>query len=816
MKKVIRATLPIVVILGLCSGIGCRNTIERKGSGIVDTTRVVQTVKPKIASKAVPFDLEHVRLLDGPFKDAMERDRKYLDELDSDRLLHMFRVTAGLPSTAQPLGGWENPSCEIRGHTLGHYLSACALMVASTGDGKLKEKADAIVAELAKCQQAMPGQGYHPGYLFAFPESFFDRVDNLQPVWVPWYTCHKIMAGLLDMYIYCGNEQALEVLKKMAAWAKMRTDRLTEDNMQKAINLEFGGMNDVLTDLYAVTGDPDHLTVARRFDHKAFYGPLEKHEDRLQGLHSNTNIPKAVGAAAEYEMTGDERYREIASFFWDAIVDGRMFATGGTSNYEAWRTAPGVLASEISVESQETCCTYNMLKLTRHLFEWTADVRYADYYERALINSILATQSPENGMMMYYVAMKPGHWKVFNLPNDSFWCCTGTWMENHAKYVDSIYFHGGDTLYVNLFIASELNWAEKGIRIRQETRFPDEDRTSLTVKAARPATFAMNLRVPYWATNGAFLKVNGRPESVTAKPGSYLTVRRKWKDGDRIELTLPMSLRIQPMPDDPELVAFMYGPLILAGALGTEKLTRDMQYLADQRAMHNGPSIAVSELVLDPRRLGEVVQPVAGEGLTFRTVGIGRPTDVTLVPYHKLFFERYAIYWRTYATEETYLATEAKRKAEAEARREKEEARRRLIEERAVDQVEIGVEASERAHEIQRESSFQGAVAGGNWRDAREDGWFSYTVKVLPDRPTTLLLTYWGNDAGRSFRILIDDKELVRATIEGGHANEFFDVEYKIPLEMTQGKERVAVKLQADSNGLAGGIFGLVTMKEKR
>ncbi|HUW17879.1 MAG TPA: beta-L-arabinofuranosidase domain-containing protein [Sedimentisphaerales bacterium] len=589
------------------------------------------------------FDLKQVRLLDGPFKRAMELDRKYLYDLDSDRLLHTFRVTAGLPSSAEPLGGWEKR--ELRGHTMGHYLSACALMYASTGDERLKAKADAIVAELAKCQKVLGN-----GYLGGFPEEGIKRVIyGTGGWWAPWYTYHKIVAGLLDMYSHCGNQQALETAKGMAAWTKTHLDNINQEQTQRMLEVEFGGMNEVLCNLYAITRNPDHLATARRFDHQMIFEPLAHFEDKLTGLHVNTQIPKIIGAAREFELTGEPYYYNIATFFWDQVVNARSYCTGGTSNHEHWRTEPYVLAKELSPATQETCCTYNMLKLTRHLFCWNPDVRYADYYERALFNSILSTQDPETGMMMYFVPLASGYWKIYNTPYDSFWCCTGTGIENHAKYGDSIYFHDENGVYVNLFIASELDWPEKGVRIRQETGFPEEEGTTLIVKTRDRTKLALNIRIPYWATKPVTVTINNKKSKVYNEPGSYITLNRKWKDGDQVRINMPMSLHLDRMPDDPSLAAIMYGPLVLAGRLGTEGLNPKTVYAASQGVLRNYQVDPGPSFVADAGDLQAWIKPVAGKPLTFQTADAGKPSDVTLVPFHKLFGQRYAIYWRIQA-----------------------------------------------------------------------------------------------------------------------------------------------------------------------
>ena len=598
-------------------------------------------VKEAIDIKAKPFDIKQVRLLDGPFKDAMERDRKYLHELDSDRLLHMFRLNAGLPSSAQPLGGWEKPDCELRGHTMGHYLSACALMYASTGDEELKAKADAIVAELAKCQKKLGDTGY----LSAFPETWFDRVEAVKRVWAPYYTLHKIYAGLLDMYMYCDNKQALEIAEKMAAWNKTRLDKLDEAQMQRMLNgTEQGGMNEAFANLYSVTGNNDYLQISNRFNQARYIEPLSRGEDRLKGEHVNSFIPNIIGTARQYELTGNEGDRKIAEYFWSQVADHRSYCTGGTSNEEHWRTDPDKLADQLGDHTQETCCTYNMLKLTRHLFSWTADIHYADYYERALYNSILSTQNPDTGMMMYFVPLATGRWKTFNLPYGSFWCCTGTGMENHAKYGDSIYFHNGNTLYVNLFIPSDLNWSQQNVHIIQETNFPESDSTTLTVKADKPTTLDIRIRVPYWAKQGVTAKING--EAITAKEtDGYLSINREWRDGDKLEITMPMSLHTHPMPDDDTLVAIMYGPLVLAGKLGSDGLTEKNVLTTSNWYKFPPDQIASAPpLTVASDNVNDWVKPVAGEPLTFKT--IDQSQDITLIPYYKLFQQRYIIYWK--------------------------------------------------------------------------------------------------------------------------------------------------------------------------
>ncbi|MCF7972479.1 MAG: glycoside hydrolase family 127 protein [Phycisphaerae bacterium] len=594
----------------------------------------------RVPLQAEPFALSQVRLLDGPFKANEARDRQYLHDLDADRLLHTFRLNAGLASSARPLGGWEKPDCELRGHTMGHFLSACAFMVAATGDEALKTKAERIVAELAKCQKAIGDSGY----LSAFPETWFDRVEAFKPVWAPYYTLHKIYAGLMDMYQYCGNQQALAVAEKMAAWNQSRLGKLDEAHMQEMLNkTEQGGMNDAFANLYALTGKSDYLTTAGRFNQRTYVEPLLQGKDTMTGQHVNSFIPNIIGSARQYEVTGDIDHRHVAEYFWDQVVNHRSYCTGGNSNREHFQTDPDHLADQLGDNTQETCCTYNMLKLTKHLFTWSPEARYGDYYERALINSILSTQNPRDGMMMYFVPLATGRHKMYNLPNDSFWCCTGSGLENHGRYGEAVYFHKADTLYVNLFMATELNWQDKGVRLRQDTAFPDADTTVLTVKTDAPTRIDLRVRVPYWAVNGVFAKLNGKEITLEPTADHYAVIDRVWQDNDRLEMRMPMGLHRHAMPDDPTLMAFMFGPLVLAGQLGGDGLTDENTHTTQNWYKYPEPMPTVPPMTVTSDNIDDWLAPVPGKPMTFRTTCLETPIE--LVPYHRLFDQRYCVYW---------------------------------------------------------------------------------------------------------------------------------------------------------------------------
>ena len=590
-----------------------------------------------VPPKVEPFPMKQVRLDPGPFLDEMNINHKYLFTLPNDRLLHMFRVTAGLGSTAKPLGGWERPNCELRGHFAGgHFLSAAAQMYASTGDEDLKKKADDMVEQLALCQKALKN-----GYLSAFPIEEFDRLRNGQPVWAPFYTIHKIMAGHFDMYRHTGNEQALDTLEKMAGWVGRWVGPLSDDQMARVLEVEQGGMFEVLCNLAAATGKWQYLGIAHRFDQKQFFDPLAEFRDELRGLHTNTNIPKVIGAARFYEITGDPRYRNISSFFWDEVALRRSYATGGTSDGEYWTTPVANLSHTLNEYNEECCTGYNMLKLTRHLYGWNGDPRYMDHYEQILFNSRLGTQNDE-GMKGYFVPLGSGFWKYYNSRWDSFWCCTGTGIEEFSKFNNSIYYHDDRGIYVNLYIASHVEWPERGIKLRQETRFPEDGKAAFAIAVEHPVEMALHLRIPYWATRGGSVKLNGETLPIFSSPSSYLTIDRVWKNGDRVELDLPMSLRAEPLLGDPSRVAAMYGPLVLAGRLGSNGLTPEMLQAEYDTAPRGRPAEVAALDSRTPEKLDWI--EASSQPLTFHLVGQSAPTE--LIPFYQVHGEKYAVYWK--------------------------------------------------------------------------------------------------------------------------------------------------------------------------
>jgi uncharacterized protein len=441
------------------------------------------------------------------------------------------------------------------------------------------------------------------------------------------------------MYQLTGNLQALIIVTRMADWADAYSKSFTPDRWQNVLgSIEHGGMNEAAFNLYGITGNTKYKDLAYRFEHKKFFDTLADHEDKLDKVHANTNIPKVIGAARGYELTGNERYRNISEYFWNEIISDHIYATGGTSNGEIWH-APDAIASELGGAAEECCCSYNMMKLTRHLFEQNPDAKFFDYYERLLYNVRLGTQD-RFGMLMYYVSLRPGLYKTFGTPFDSLWCCTGTGSEEYAKLTDSIYFHNDDAVYINLFIASELNWKERGLRLSQKTKFPEEQTTKLTIEGAPKQQTTLKVRIPYWATNGVSVKINGQPQQVTATLSSYVDVDRIWANGDVVEITLPMSLHIVPAPDDKQVQVAMYGPLVLAARMGYDGLTTSMIY-GGSGPRGRDTTIAMPEVDGSDIWL-EKIEGDSRYPLTFKTKGTR--TSWTLVPLYKVMDERYSVY----------------------------------------------------------------------------------------------------------------------------------------------------------------------------
>ncbi len=747
-------------------------------------------MKSKIAAplKACAFDPDEVKIGEGVFKTAMEKDISYLLLLEPDRLLHRFHLHAGLPVKGEIYGGWESEG--LSGHTLGHYLSACAMVYANTGNPEFKKRLDYITDELERCQQARK-----TGYVGAIPneDSIFNQVArgqirsrgfDLNGGWSPWYTVHKVMAGLVDAYLYGENDKALRIVLGMADWTAGIVNPLNQAQRLEMLNCEYGGMNEVLVNIYAITGNQKYLDLSRKFHDEFVMGQLAKHIDPMPGKHSNTNVPKAVGAARRYELTGTEEDKTIASFFWETMVHQHSYVIGGNSNYE-YCGEPGKLNDRLSDNTCETCNTYNMLKLTRHLFCMQPGQDLADYYERALYNHILASQNPVDGMVCYFVPLRMGTHKKFSDQFSTFTCCVGSGMENHVKYAESIYYRSDDGgLYVNLFIPSELNWKSKGVRISQETGFPDDDKTTLRFYG-KNARFPLYLRNPGWARQGITVRLNDEPAPVSRNAAGFWVIDRIWHDGDKVEVAFPMEVYTESMPDNTDRVAFLYGPVVLAGQLGNEQ---------------PDPVYGTPVLLTDQRDPGKWIKPVPGVSLMFRTNKAGQPFDFLLKPFFRTHEEYYSVYFDFFTP-----AAWEERKAEYEA----EKKRQQVIEDRTIDNFRIGEMQPERDHHLEAsEQSYVDEALGRMGREARTDHYFSFTMTVNPGITNHLLLTYIGDDINRKFDIMVDGATLSTVEWNGGKTGRFYDVEYPLPAELIKGRTQITVKILANHGRTAGRIFG--------
>lgn len=748
-----------------------------------------------------------VKLNDGLFKKSEQKGKGYLLYLDIDRLVAPCYEAAGKEPRKPRYGGWE--SMEIAGHSIGHWLSAASMMYRVTGDLLLKEKIEYAMDELALVQSYDPD-----GYVSGFRRDCFDevftgdfRVDNfgLGGSWVPWYSIHKIYAGLVDAHRLAGCNKALEVLRKLSDWAERGLSKLTDEQFQRMLTCEYGGMNETMADIYEVTGEERYLILAERFNHQAILEPLTQGIDDLAGKHANTQIPKVIGAAKLYDITKKNDYKEMATFFWDQVIHHRSYVMGGNSNGEHF----GIADTEpLGILTTETCNTYNMLKLTEYIFDWNPNSKYMDYYENGLYNHILASQDPDSGMKTYFVSTEPGHFKVYCSPDDSFWCCTGSGMENPARYAKNIYTRKENNLYVNLFISSTITLEDKELQFVQKSNFPYEAHSEILVKEANGARLAVRIRVPYWLAGEQNIRINGGKVDADIIDG-YAVLDREWLAGDRIQFDLPMKLHKYIAKDDQLKQAFLYGPILLAGALGRENFPEE-DIVPDHQSLNNHPLIDVPVLVTEEDDPNQWLKLVDGDSLVFETMSIGQPGDqvVKMIPFFALHHERYTLYWNVMSEASFATFVDEEKKALENIRQ------------MTVDFVQPGEQQPETDHQFHSKNSTTGYLnlVDRHWRDARNEGFISYQMAIEDDTPMYLLVTYFGTDNAifmdgvwkeRTFTIQIDQQEIAAVLLKGEHHGELFDVCYPIPEQLTKGKSQVEVKFVAGKEKIAGGIYGV-------
>ena len=770
--------------------------------------------------RARPLPLSAVRLTGGPLKHAQDLIARYLLQLEPDRMLAYYRERAGLERKAEPYDGWDGGGRNLTGHIAGHYLSAVSLMWAATGEPRFKERADYIVREL-KVVQDKHGDGYLSaleGGREAFARLARGEIRSaafdLNGLWSPWYTLHKTFAGLRDAYRHTGNRTALAVETKFAAWAERTLSALDDGQIQRMLNTEFGGMNEVLVDLYADTRDERWLRLSYTFEHRAFIEPLERHEDDLGGKHANTQIPKLLGSVERYVYTGRPADLLAAGFFWDSVTQHHSFATGGHGTDEYYGP-PDRLNDWVDGRTCETCNVYNMLKLTRRLFSLDPDAHYADYHERALFNQILASIDPEDGRVCYMVPVGRGVTHEYQDMAHSFTCDVGTGMESHALHGLGLYYEAGDRLWVNLYAPSTAEWAGGGVRLAMDTDFPDGEHARLALGLRSPREFTLAVRRPYWVADGFAVRVNGDPVTTAPVPdrrapyawpvpvGSYVEVKRTWKSGDVVEVTLPKSLRLEPLPDNPRRASIMWGPLVLAGDLGPE----GARGAVEGEAL-DAPGVT-PVFVTDKESVADWLKPGGNEPGRFRSDGVGREPDaagrsrdVDLMPFYRLHRRTYSTYWDRFTSRE-WEAERAAYVAEAD--------RQRKLEAATVAWAVPGDTTSERQFNYQAgERIVPQRILGRRGRFGAT--WFSCDLQVDPGHPMSLMVTYYSGDRRGTpahFAILVDGERVGDQELRFADPMRFFDVEYPVPERLVQGKQKVTVRFQAAEGGRVATVFGV-------
>jgi DUF1680 family protein len=757
--------------------------------------RVGAAATATVARSAKPLPLKAVRLLPSDYARAVEVNRAYLMRLDSDRLLHNFRKFAGLEPKGAIYGGWESDT--IAGHTLGHYLSALALTHAQTGgDEECVRRAGYIIDELAACQ-AKSGDGYVAGFMRKrkdgtvvdgkeiFPEIMAGDIRSagfdLNGCWVPYYNWHKLYTGLFDVIDHIGNDKALGIATGLGGYIDKVFAALSDEQVQTMLGCEYGGLNESFAELYARTRDRRWLSLAERIYDNRVLDPLTQGEDKLANFHANTQVPKLIGLARLHELTGKPAQAAAPRFFWKTVTQHHSYVIGGNADREYF-SAPDTIARHVTEQTCEACNSYNMLKLTRHLYSWAPSGDLFDFYERAHLNHIMAQQEPVNGGFTYMTPLMTGAKRGYSQPNeDAFWCCVGTGMESHAKHGESIFWEGDGALIVNLYIPAEAEWAGRGAQLRLETNYPFEADATLTLaKLARPGRFPIALRVPGWAAK-ADVTVNGKPVAAQ-RTGGYAVVDRSWRAGDSIAITLPLDLRLEPTPGDDSVIAVMRGPLVLAADLGR----------ADGDWDQPDPALVGSDLLAGFHPVSEVEAQYAARG-------IGRPGDLMFVPFYSQYDRRSAVYFKRF-TDAAWKVEEAAFKAE--------QARLRDIAARSVDVMHLGEMQPERDHGLVSEISWPVIYRGRNGRDARPGGFFEFAMKTKSG-PLILQATYWGDERPRTFDILVDGQKVATQKLAADRPGKFFDVEYPLPEALTRGKSSVKVRFAPHDRNTAGPVFGV-------
>lgn len=731
-----------------------------------------------IQYQRIPFSLWDVRLLDSPFKHAMELDKKWLLKIDADKLLSGYRTEAGLDPKASKYGGWESGG--LSGHSLGHYLSALSMMYASTGDTDLYRKIEYVLNELDICQQK------NNGMLAGFPNAkkLFSEIEkgkiysqgfDLNGYWVPIYNLHKLFAGLIDVCNYTKDKKALKILSRLSSWWVSVLANLNDQQLQKLLICEPGGITEAMAQVSVLTGDKTYLQYAERMNDQSLIVPLLHEKDSLCGMHANTQIPKIIGIIQQYELTGKDDYIKIADFFWNTVVKHHTYAIGGNSESEHFGR-PDNLSHNITAMTAENCNTYNMLKLTKKLYMLDASVPKVEYSERAIFNQIIGSQHPISGMVRYFSPLAKGNsTKGFSDPENSFWCCVGSGWENHARYGEQIYFQDrNENLYINLYIPSTLQWKSKNTSITQQSNFLQSGKIEITIAPKSQQSFSLYLRIPQW-TNDYRLTINGKHCESKIKEG-YIKINRKWNAGDKIELDLQLSIYSEPIAGDSSMRAFLYGPFVLNGVIPSDTL--------------------INALVCDKGNFEKLIT-YNGNGLF--TAQIASGNQIIMKPYYQSYNEIGAIYFKCLSSkqwkeEQSILRNNQMTKLE--------------LEKKMIDLINLGEMQPERDHNFQGTETEVGTINEKKYRKATNKGYFSFDMKVNSTIPMTLLCTYWGNlPHGHTFDIFIDNFKLATETVHY-KGNLFYEKKYNIPQKITQNKTTVTVSFRPIKEGfIAGPVF---------
>ncbi len=739
--------------------------------------------------RLLDFNMNEVAVSDAYIDNALQKELSYLKSFDADKLVAGFLEVNDMTPKKEKYKGWE--VTEIRGHSLGHYMTAVAQAVAQTGDIELKEKLIYIVDQLSLAQ-------LKSGYLSAFPEILFDNVENKKPCWVPWYTMDKIIAGLTAAYVLAGIDKALTVVSKLGDWVYDRTSKWDDALQATVLAVEYGGMNEAMYDLYKVTKSEKHAVAAHKFDELPLFTEIEKGNDILNGKHANTTIPKFLGALYRYVALGcreeDKFYFDAAVKFFDIVVENHSYITGGNSEWEHFGESR-ILDAERTNCNCETCNTYNMLKLARELFKLTGDKKYADFYENTFLNAIMSSQNPRTGMTMYFQPMATGFFKVYGTPFDSFWCCTGTGMENFTKCNDSIYFHDEDTVLVNQFISSSVNWTEKGFVMEQVSDIPNSTQTVFKIKE-NSSDVKLAIRVPDWCAGDMKLDINGIVATVEAE--KYILIEAN--AGEEIKLDIPMKVVAYPLHDNKHCIGLKYGPVVLSAALGKEDMEESKTGVDVTIATKN---ISMKDFItVDDGDVDGWIANVSdnvvkdADSVTFHLKGTDAD-ELVFSTHYKQHEERYGIYWNMVEKDSAALQ---KHIADEKAKKRRERV--------AIDSIPLGNDQYELLHNIKGEHTGAGTFDGLNLRHAwSENGWFSYEMKVDNTKKNYLLAKYFGPNQGRTFNIYIDDVLLKEETIEDKNHGRFYDEYYELPESMIAGKEKITVKFTVRGDSWVGGVF---------